>query len=587
MPSLGSYLQPVLNPGYQLKDYAHASRLYLDDVFALAPKAGWLYYVVFDIDPSAITDEKWANQQRISEVGMLVKSCDLPKFTIQTETMNQYNRKTVVQKQITYNPCNITMHDDQSNVVHNMWLNYYRYYYADSTWGGTGPIGTARDNTPGAYQNNKYLPSNDLFNPVNYGLNSKLTVAPFFRSITIYQLNRKIFTSYKLINPMITQWEHDKLDQTAGNRLAESKMGVAYEAVFYGVGQVRKDTPTGFAMFHYDTSPSPLSIAGGGNNSIFGPGGVIPGALEVFGDVTGMMNPDSQVSPLGVLGTVIKGANLVKNIKGVTKESLRAEGYKIINSTLQKVARGGLNGLGINLNLNKGNNYATAGQFLGTPVAVVTAAAIGQEFGGGTVSQTGTSPGGTPPASASSAAASLAKGLSLDKAKSAIDSIKFNGKAAEDASPEGATPAQGSYFNAPEPLIDTDPFERPEIDENSAPEDIQAALGDLNSSWASDNEFVSGQTPDSNEITEKLNNAASYEEYVAIKQNADEVFTKTKEVQASVDAKYSAEHQRLTSLLQASQSNTSGSDNVQTTPDDENPFPSAESTSIPTDLEDF
>jgi hypothetical protein len=362
-------------------------------------------------------------------------------------------------------------------------------------------------------------------------------------------------------------------------------MGVAYEAVFYGVGQVKKDTPTGFAMFHYDTSPSPLSIAGGGNNSIFGPGGVIPGALEVFGDVTGMMNPDSQVSPLGVLGTVIKGANLVKNIKGVTKESLRAEGYKIINSTLQKVARGGLNGLGVNLNLNKGNNYATAGQFLGTPVAVVSAAAIGQEFGGGTVSQSGSASGGTPPASASAAAASLAKGLSLDKAKSALDGIKFNKAVAEDASPDGETPAQGSYFNAPEPLIDTDPFERPEIDENSAAEDIQATLDELNSSWAADNEFVSGQVPDTNDITDKLNNAASYEEYVAIKQNADDVFAKTKEVQATVDSKYSNEHQRLTSLLQQVRGNTSGSDSVQSFNDDEPTDPSEESTAVPPDFE--
>jgi hypothetical protein len=581
MPSLGSYLQPVLNPGYQLKDYAHASRLYLDDVYALAPKAGWLYYVVFDIDPGAITDDKWANQQRVSEVGMLVKSCDLPKFNIQNEVVNQYNRKTVIQKGITYTPVNIGMHDDQSNVVHNMWLNYYRYYYADSTWGGTGPVGTARDNTPGAYQNNKYLPSNDLFNPVNYGMNSKLVVAPFFRSITIYQLNRKIFTSYQLVNPMITQWEHDKLDQTSGNRFAESKMNIAYEAVFYGVGQVKKDTPTGFAMFHYDTSPSPLSIAGGGNNSIFGPGGVIPGALEVFGDVSGMMSPDSQVSPLGVLGTVIKGVNLAKNIKGVTKESLRAEGYKIINSTLQKVARGGLNGLGVNLNLNKGNNYATAGQFLGTPVAVVTAAASGQEFGGGTVTQTGSSTGGTPPTSANPSSASAIKGASLKQAKSTIDNTEYNGPAAEDASPDGNTPADGTYFTAPEPLIDTDPFERPEIDDFSAAEDIQAALDDLNSSWAADNEFVSGQTPDTNAITEKLNNAASYEEYVAIKQNADDVFAKTQEVQASVDAKYSAEHQRLTTLLRTVQGNTSGSDSVQLVPDDENPFPSDESKSLP------
>ena len=88
------------------------------------------------------------------------------------------------------------------------------------------------------HQNNKYLPPNDLFNPVNYGLNSKLVVAPFFRSITIYQLNRKIFTSYKLVNPLLASWDHDRLDQTAGSKLSESKMNVNYEAVFYGVGKV-------------------------------------------------------------------------------------------------------------------------------------------------------------------------------------------------------------------------------------------------------------------------------------------------------------------------------------------------------------
>ena len=126
MPSLGSYLQPLVTTGIQVKDFAHASRLYADNVFALAPKAGWLYYVEFDIDPSALTDLQWANQQRVTEVGMLVKSADLPKFNIQTEVVNQYNRKTVIQKGINYTSVNIAMHDDQSNVVHNMWLNFHQ-----------------------------------------------------------------------------------------------------------------------------------------------------------------------------------------------------------------------------------------------------------------------------------------------------------------------------------------------------------------------------------------------------------------------------------------------------------------------------
>ena len=456
---IGKFLQPVLNTGIQMKDYAHASRLYADSVFALAPKTGWLYYVVFDVEPSAITDQKWANQQRLSEVGMLVKAADLPKFAVQTETVNQYNRKTVIQKGITYNPCSLTLHDDQSNVVHNLWLNYYRYYYADSTWGGTGPIGTAKDNTPGAYQNNKYLPPNDLFNPVNYGMNSKLVVAPFFRSITIYQLNRKLFTSYKLVNPIIQSWEHDRVDQTQGGRLAESKMTVNYEAVFYGVGQVKKDTPTGFAMFHYDSSPSPLSLAGGGNNSIFGPGGVVPGALDLFGDVSGILNPDSNVTPLGVLGTVLKGASLAKNIKGITKDSLRAEGYKILDNTLRGIAQGSLNGLGVNLNLNKGTNYATSGQFLGTPVAVVSAAAVGQEFGGGTTTQA-SAPAGTPPStnfsanSGASGTTTAAKNIADDKAK--VADASSGGAASGDTTPAGTTAAPGTYFTPAQPLTETE-----------------------------------------------------------------------------------------------------------------------------------
>lgn len=563
-----------------MKDYAHASRLYADNVFALAPKAGWMYYVVFDIDPSAITDQTWANQQRVSELGMLVKSTDLPKFALQTETVNQYNRKTVIQKGITYNPLSMVLHDDQSNVVHNMWLNYYRYYYADSTWGGTGPIGTAKDNNPGAYQNNKYLPANDLFTPTDYGLNSKLTVAPFFRSITIYQLNRKLFTSYKLVNPIISAWEHDRVDQSSGNKMAESKMSLNYEAVFYGVGQVKKDTPTGFAIFHYDTSPSPLSIAGGGNNSVFGPGGVIPGALDIFGDVTGVFNPDAKISPLGVLGTVIKGANLVKNIKGITKESLRSEGYAILNNALRNVAQGSLNGLGVNLNLNKGNNYATAGQFLGTPVAVITAAASGQEFGGGgTTSQAAPSNGTTPTsASASTASANNSKNLAANKA--AIDGAAPTGSS-EDTAPDGASASPGQYFPPPQPLSDTEAYTDGFIDELSNPEDIKSSLDTLNSKWAADNSYVNSQAPDPTAVSDRLNGATSTAEYDAIKADSDSAFTAAQQIQSTVDAKYTTEFNRLTTLYQQSQTNTSGSDNTQSSPDTAPTEPAAESDAIP------
>ena len=45
-----NFLGQTLSSNTQVKDYRHAARLYVDDYFRLAPKAGFLYYVVFNIN---------------------------------------------------------------------------------------------------------------------------------------------------------------------------------------------------------------------------------------------------------------------------------------------------------------------------------------------------------------------------------------------------------------------------------------------------------------------------------------------------------------------------------------------------------
>jgi hypothetical protein len=85
-------------------------------------------------------------------------------------------------------------------------------------------------------------------------------------------------------------------------------MNVAYETVFYGAGQVKKDTPTGFAMFHYDNSPSPLSSIGGGTRSILGAGGLVEGSGDV---ITNLKNGN-------FLGAALGGLRTAKNFKNVS-----------------------------------------------------------------------------------------------------------------------------------------------------------------------------------------------------------------------------------------------------------------------------
>jgi hypothetical protein len=65
----------------------------------------------------------------------------------------------------------------------------------------------------------------------------------------------------------------------------ENAMSISYETVLYAGGTTR--VARGFAQLHYDRSPSPLTPAGGGTNSILGPGGIVNVLDEVITDGSG------------------------------------------------------------------------------------------------------------------------------------------------------------------------------------------------------------------------------------------------------------------------------------------------------------
>jgi hypothetical protein len=317
-----NFLGQALTTTTQVKDYQHASRLYVDDYFRLAPKSGFMYYVVFNINRNNNPITEQFLTKNGAELGLLVKNIDLPKYRIATETINQYNRKAIVQSKIEYQPVAMAFHDDHNNTTTGMWKAYYNYYFVD------GKNTSALTIAPG-FADTKYKKIGTNVNESTaFGLNNGQT-DPFFRSIEIYQLNRKQFTAFVLVNPIITDFSHDKLDQTQ-SKLLENNMTVQFETVLYGTGQIKRDSPTGFATIHYDTTPGPLSIFGGGNNSILGPGGIIPGIGEIFGGA-------GDASPLGLFKTARGAAAIFNNAKNISKASILSEGYGI----LDKVARTG------------------------------------------------------------------------------------------------------------------------------------------------------------------------------------------------------------------------------------------------------
>lgn len=564
MPNLGPYLQNN-DASINLRDYRHASRLYIDGGYDLMPKSSWLYYVTFELNSNNVRDLVFSGRRKTQEISALVKSAELPKFQINTEIMNQYNRKTVIQKNITYQPVTLVMHDDNSNRVNDMWMNYFRYYYRDTRMNQDSPLenvaNTAirgifgeniggfvsklikeKDPAKGPYANTKYNPQSDLFNAADYGLNSKNVKTPFFKSITIYQINRQKFYSYQLVNPIIKNWEHDKLDQSQSNKTAESKMTVDYETVFYNKGVVTKDNPSGFAVLNYDTMPSPLGVGSNGFKSVFK--NALSGALDIFGDTLSENNPTRGSTLLDAINAVSSVGGLAGLVAGRSSNgSSRNTGYSTLDSRGTS-PQTSLNGLGTRLNLNLGNNPVTANLTVASPIiaapvvpALPFSSSVEKEF--------------------KPSSASVTMIDSLDRVETQISEATPRASS-QDNTPSGSTPSSGSYFTMPVPLDNLNQYTAPNITPNSTIAEIEFELKKLNTAWANDNDFVAKQVVEPSIIDSKLAAATNTVEFNIVKNEASAVVSAVKNLQETVNSKYQLEFERLTALLEDKNTNTSG-----------------------------
>ncbi len=270
MPSINQFLKQ-LTTGDNLKDFAHASKIFIDDNYRLSPKYGFLFHVAIDVNPEISRMPR----DQLLELGMIVKSAALPKFTVDSKTLNAYNRANIVQNKIKYDPVSIVFHDDSADVVRNFWYDYYSYYYRDSDY-QDGVYGYSSRYQRRQDQAWGYTPRSQPGDAWSH---------QFIKSVRIYSLHQKRFSEYTLVNPTITAFRHGDHVNGENGSLMTHEMNIAYETVKYRYGAVTVDNVTGFADLHYDHTPSPLTPAGGGTKSILGPGGLLNTTDEVMGDL--------------------------------------------------------------------------------------------------------------------------------------------------------------------------------------------------------------------------------------------------------------------------------------------------------------
>jgi hypothetical protein len=292
----------------------------------------------------------------------MVKTVQLPNYTIQVDTLNQYNRKRLVQSKIDYNPVTVEFHDDGGDVVRTMWYNYFSYYYKDPSQkydNVTNTNGTMAQlfGTPAGFNYN----SRDIYdnsrtvNDWGYigesyadgysfppgGSLSNAGKPPFFRDIRIYGLNQRTFAEYVLINPMITEWQHDTYDYSQGNGMMTHRMTMRYETVKYmsgAVGGVRPDTnAVGFAdPAYYDTVRSSISRPGS-NATVLGRGGLIDAGIGIVTDL-------QSGGVAGIVGALQKAGTAYdtfkdKNIRSIVNKEVKDSATTILKGSLPAATR--------------------------------------------------------------------------------------------------------------------------------------------------------------------------------------------------------------------------------------------------------
>lgn len=349
-----------------LRDYTHASKTFRTNGYELAPKYKFLFHTFFNLNTTGIPAlTKMFDNGDVSSIGLTVKSIDLPSYQVSVDTMNQYNRKRLVQTKIDYQPVKIVFHDDGSDLIRRMWYAYYNYYFKDSNQKYEGiptSSGTTGQNanTPAGFSyNNRDTYAGDRF--VNdWGfigesfsdgtVNTTNGKPQFFNDIKIYGLNQHKYSAYVLINPMITDWQHDTYDYSQGNGVMTHTMTVRYESVKYysgAIGRQRPDTNVvGFAdPNRYDQTLSPLARPGS-QATFLGQGGLLDAGEGIMDDLTALANGTGGFQ--NILSAAQKSLNVVDTLKknklsDIVRNDARTVKNQVLQQSLPGAIRAGVN----------------------------------------------------------------------------------------------------------------------------------------------------------------------------------------------------------------------------------------------------
>lgn len=215
-----------------LRDSRHAAHLFGFTGTRLntgTPRHKFQYFVNFRFN-GAVGGfvSQFLGRRDQDRVAALVKTVQMPGLNVQTDVMNQYNHRRIVQTKIEPQSVSMSFHDTVDGRTLNLWEMYYEYYFKDGVaarkLGGAG-VNISRF----AHDTVKPRFEDDFgYNMERVGNNRQL-----INVIEIFQVQGGKFTQTSLVNPTITNFTHDMLDYSDREGLMEFRLDIMPEAIVY------------------------------------------------------------------------------------------------------------------------------------------------------------------------------------------------------------------------------------------------------------------------------------------------------------------------------------------------------------------
>lgn len=170
--------------------------------------------------------------KKLIDITHRVKAVDAPRFDIETETMNQYNKPRIIPLKINYQPITMTFWDDRSDISNDFWTSTYEFYFKNGTGRHSAREYGVRDSDI-IYEDHGIVKNVIGYDNYGYDIKAKINKKNLFQYMSLYLIQNSMASRIDLINPYIQSMQHDQFSQDMSNELAQNTITWGYENVVY------------------------------------------------------------------------------------------------------------------------------------------------------------------------------------------------------------------------------------------------------------------------------------------------------------------------------------------------------------------